>query len=213
MPLVDSSHYFLIPRRRARQMALGVTLGLALLALSHRIWLVWAAQVLIVNEPSQPADAIVVLGGGSGDREATAARLFADGLAPVIITTGGHISLPGLPNTTWAGLSADDLARRGVPRSNIIQIPDSTSTCEDAQLAMAALPSDANRVIIVTDPFHTRRAQWMFEQAAPGVEIISVAADPSWFDPDIWWTEERGLIVVWQEYIKFAAILLKGCKQ
>jgi uncharacterized SAM-binding protein YcdF (DUF218 family) len=171
------------------------------------------AQALIVDEPPQPAAAIVVLGGGSGDREAAGARLFADGFAPMMVTTGGHIALPGLPNTTWAGLSADELARRGVPESSIIQISDSTSTCEDAQMAIAALPTDTHRVIIVTDPFHTRRAQWMFEQAAPGVEIITVAARPSWFDPARWWTDERGWIVVFQEYIKFAAILLKGCRQ
>ncbi len=211
MPLVESNDYILIPKRRARRALGGLILSLAVIITLHPLWLTFMAQILIVSDPPHPADAIVVLGGGSGERDATAARLYAEGYAPVVITTGDQIPLPGLPDVTWATLSAVELQRRGVPESSIIQINGSTSTCEDARLAMAALPSGANRVIIVTDPFHTRRAEWLFQKGAPGVDVVTVPAELSWFDPSAWWTEDRGIIVVGQEYVKFAITLLKGC--
>lgn len=208
---VDSSKYWLIPKRRVQRALGGMMLGLALAAALHPAWLPLVAQILIVDDPLQQADAIVVLGGGTGDREVTAARLYAEGYAPVVITTGSTLPLPGMAEVTWAELSARELTRHGVPQESIIQSDDGSSTCGDAQSALAALPSGAKRVIIVTDPFHTRRAKWSFERGASGVRVIAVAANPSWFDPSAWWTDERGLIVVEQEYVKFAVTLLKGC--
>jgi hypothetical protein len=43
------------------------------------------------------------------------------------------------------------------------------------------------------------------------VEVITVAASPSWFDPAQWWQDDRGIIVVGQEYVKFAVTLVNGC--
>lgn len=211
MPLVDTKDYVIIPRRRARRALGAAMLGLAAFITLHPLWLTWMARILIVDDPPQRADAIVVLGGGNGERDATAARLYAEGYAPVIITTGDAIPLPGLPDATWARLSAAELARRGVPESSVIPIEGAASTCDDARLALAALPSGARRVIIVTDPFHTRRAEWLFQKGAPGVDVVTVAANPSWFNPAAWWTKDRGIIVVGQEYVKFAITLLKGC--
>ncbi len=208
---IDASKYILIPRRRAQRALGGLILGLALTAALHPAWLPLVAKILIVDDPLQKADAIVVLGGGTGDREVTAARLYADGYAPNVITTGSTLPLPGMSEVTWAELSARELMLHGVPEESIVQSDAGSSTCGDAQSALAALPSGAKRVIIVTDPFHTRRAKWSFERAASGVEVIVVAANPSWFDSSTWWTDERGLIVVEQEYVKFAVTLLKGC--
>ena len=77
MPLVESSNYILIPKRLARRTAIGLALGTAGLLLSHPVWLTWLGRLLIVDEAPQPAAAIVVLGGGNGERDATAARLWA----------------------------------------------------------------------------------------------------------------------------------------
>jgi uncharacterized SAM-binding protein YcdF (DUF218 family) len=116
-----------------------------------------------------------------------------------------------LGRVTFAGLSAAELETRGVPAAVITQLPASTSTCDDARLTLAALPPGAKQILVVTDPFHTRRAQWLFKRAANGVEVVMIAANPSWFDPARWWTEERGIIVVGQEYVKFGMTLVKGC--
>jgi len=212
MTLVDPSDYILIPKRRLQQMAGGAMIALALAITLSSLWLPWGAQVLIVNERPQKADAIVVLGGGSGDREITGARLYAEGYAPLVMTSGEPIGLPGLGRVTFARLSANELEQRGVPATVITELPASTSTCDDARLALAALPPGAKRVLVVTDPFHTRRAQWLFNRAAGGVEVVIIAANPSWFNAARWWTEERGIIVVGQEYVKFGMTMVKGCE-
>ncbi len=204
--------YILIPKRQARRAAGGLLLGLALLTTLHPLWLPWVAWALIIDEPPQPADAIVVLGGGAGERDLMAARLYAAGFAPLIITTGDEIPLPGLPDATWAGLSAIELRQHGVPETHIVQIHNSQSTCDDARLTLAALPRGARRVILVTDPFHTRRATWLFQRGAPDLQVAPVAAELDWFQPDGWWTDERSIIVVAQEYVKFAVTLVKGCQ-
>ncbi len=203
--------YLLIPKRALRRIIAGLLLALALALTFYPAYLPLVAQVLIVDEPLQQAEAIVVLGGGTGDREATGARLFAEGYAPLMITTGDEIVLPGLTGVTAAGLSADELESLGVPASAIIQLAESKTTCDDARLALATLPGESKRVIIVTDPFHTRRAQWLFNRAAPELEVITVAANPSWFNPKQWWTTDIGIIVVAQEYVKFAVTLAQGC--
>lgn len=212
MTPVNLNDYVLIPKRRLRQTLGGAIVALALAITLYPLWLPWGAQVLIVNEPPQKADAIVVLGGGSGDREITGARLYAEGYAPRVITTGEPIGLPGLGRVTFASLSAGELEQRGVPAAVITQLPASTTTCDDARLALAALPPGSTRVLVVTDPFHTRRAQWLFNRVAGGVDVVIIAANPSWFDAARWWTEERGIIVVGQEYVKFGMTLVKGCR-
>jgi uncharacterized SAM-binding protein YcdF (DUF218 family) len=200
-----------LSKRSLRRAAASAILTLALLITFHPLWLSLVAYALIVDETPQTADAIVVLGGGSGDREVTGARLYAEGYAPVVITTGGVVGLPGLPGVTFAELGANELTRLGVPASAIIQLSDATSTCDDARLALAALPPGARRLLLVTDPFHTRRARWLFARGAERVEVITVAASPSWFDPAQWWQDDRGIIVVGQEYVKFAVTLVNGC--
>ena len=208
----DLSGYLLLPKRSLRRGAAIVILTLALLITFHPLWLPLIAYALIINQTPQHADAIVVLGGGSGDREVTGARLYAQGYAPLVITTGSTVGLPGLPDMTYAELSAKELERLGVPASAIIQLPASRSTCDDARLSLAALPSGAARLILVTDPFHTRRAQWLFNRAGLEVEVITVAAHPSWFDPAGWWQDDHGIIVVGQEYVKFALTAINGCE-
>ncbi|MBI3242173.1 MAG: YdcF family protein [Chloroflexi bacterium] len=208
---LNPDDYILVPKRALRRASAGLMLTLALALTFHSLWLPLLAQALIVDEPLQQADAIVVLGGGIGDREATGARLFTQGYAPLVITTGGEIHLPGLAELTAAGLAADELESRGVPPPAIIQLTESQTTCDDARLTLAALPGDSKRVILVTDPFHTRRAQWLFNRAAPELDVIAVAASPSWFDPAHWWATDIGIIVVAQEYVKFAVTLAQGC--
>ncbi|MEK7276117.1 MAG: hypothetical protein AAB427_02095, partial [Chloroflexota bacterium] len=65
MTPVNLNDYILIPKRRLRQTLGGALVILALAITLCPLWLPWGAQVLIVNEPPQAADAIVVLGGGS----------------------------------------------------------------------------------------------------------------------------------------------------
>lgn len=192
--------------------------GLALLVLvGHAFWLPAVAKVLIVPAITPAAaDAIVVLGGGSaGEREATGARLYAEGLAPLVMSSGGPMGLPGRPDLTFAELSAEELQQHEVPAAAIYQLDATQSTCDEAQAVRAwSEVTGAQRVLVVTDPFHTRRAQAIFRQALAGsaVEVVMVAAAPSWFSAANWWRDPRAIQVVLLEYAKGTYGMFAPCQ-
>jgi uncharacterized SAM-binding protein YcdF (DUF218 family) len=177
------------------------------------LWLTAAAGYLIVSDGPHPADALIVLGGGTGDREQTGAQLYRAGYAPEVLTTGESLQLVGVP-ATFADLSAQALERAGVPAERIHRLSTSASTCDDARLSRQVLADlGAQSLIVVSDPFHMRRAMMLFEReyAGSGIRLIPVAASPSWFDLNRWWTREKEYRVVVEEYIKLAYYAAYGC--
>ncbi len=121
-------------------------------------------------------DAIVVLGcrvvpGGAPSfalerRARHAARLYHAGLAPRIITTGGVGDFP----PSEADVAARVLRSAGVPDSAILREDASTSTQENA--AFAKQRFGGRRVLVVTDGFHTWRAERVF--ARNYEEVVAV---------------------------------------
>ena len=213
----NTSDLWIISKTKVRRFMLSALLGGAslclALTLTHALWLTAAARFLIVTGEPAAADAIIVLGGGAGDRERAGAALYAAGYAPQIMTTGEMVHVLGLEGT-FAELSAHELERAGVPADHIQPLSTSSSTCDDARLSHALLAaSGARSLIVVSDPFHMRRAMLLFgrEYAGSGIELIPVAASPSWFSPERWWTRERDLRVVSEEYLKLVYYAVVGC--
>ncbi len=212
MPLVESNDYILISKRNAQKMVGATLIIIAVIASLHQAWLPWLGYALVINDPLQKADMIIVLGGGNGDRERTGARLYKEGYAPLVVTTGEPLKIPSIDDTPFAKFSADYLKKLGVPETAILQLPESTSTCDDARLTLASLPSGSKRIIVVSDPFHTRRSQMIFNGRLKNqVEVIMAAASPSWFDPSRWWMRENGIIAVGSEYLKLISTATRGC--
>lgn len=212
MPLVESSDYILVSKRNAQKMFGATLIIIAVIASLHQAWLPWLGYGLVINDPLQKADMIIVLGGGNGDRERTGARLYKEGYAPLVVTTGEPLKIPSIDDTPFAKFSADYLKKLGVPETAILQLPESTSTCDDARLTLASLPLGSKRIIVVSDPFHTRRSQMIFNGRLKNqVEVIMAAASPSWFDPSRWWMRENSIIAVGSEYLKLISTATRGC--
>jgi len=117
------------------------------------------------------ADAIVVLGaplapdGRLSDvlRERVLAghELWRAGLAPLVCVTGG----PSRGRTEAAAM-AEALADLGVPADALRVEPEARTTAENATRVAALLAADGVRTVwLVTQPFHLRRACWLFERA------------------------------------------------
>jgi len=129
-----------------------------------------------------PRDAIVVLGAtlGPGDtltpilveRVAAAARLFAVGAAPRIISTGG---VTGDAHRAEADVIADALVAADVPRAAITVEALAQTTRDNARFTAAILASTDQlarpRVWLVTQPFHAKRAEHLFRAA--GLDAIT----------------------------------------
>lgn len=147
---------------RVRRLAVGAVLTAALL---------WAGSVAAVvrvgaRDDRPPSDAIVVLGAAQyagrpspvlRARLDHAATLFAEGIAPVVLLTGGR----GEGDTTSeAAVGRRYLLARGLPDSALLLEPEGRTTAASLAAAARLLQArGAQRVVLVSDPFHALRAR------------------------------------------------------
>jgi|GEM_PF-65722 len=171
----------------------------------HRRWVMLLAAVLILvplmvigvmtavywqarHDEARPVDAIVVMGAAQYNgrpSEVLAARLdhalnlYQEGLAPVIIVTGGN--QPG-DVYTEAGTSEQYLLDRGVPQNAILMEDEGRDTWASMQnVAAVTQGTDIRTVLIVSDGFHLFRSERMAE--AVGFDAYSSAAPNSPIKP------------------------------
>jgi uncharacterized SAM-binding protein YcdF (DUF218 family) len=126
---------------------------------------------LVIRDELAALDAIVVLGAPllPGDllspvlaeRCDAAAELYRQGGAPLVVVSGG---VTGTATRAEADVMAERVGDRGVPSESIIVEPRSRTTAENARFVTELLGSE-KRVWLVTQPFHARRARWLFRRA------------------------------------------------
>jgi uncharacterized SAM-binding protein YcdF (DUF218 family) len=181
----------------------------AVLVALHRPLLTAAAGWLIVDDPLERADVIVVLAGGAGaERVRQAADLYHQGYAPRVLLSGGETTL-GIPETEI--LRRQALAH-SIPDSALLFEPASTSTYEQARDLRPQLERlGARRAIVVTSSYHTRRTRYLFRKVFSGspVEIRVFPVQRDIFNPDQWWTREWDTERVALEYIKLVLALFR----
>jgi|LNFM01.1.fsa_nt_gb uncharacterized SAM-binding protein YcdF (DUF218 family) len=172
-------------RRWARRLA----------ALAMVLALAWCLAALVLDRrgridapPPGPWQAIVVLGCGLDDdgqpswalraRVHAAAQLWAAGVAPRLVTTGG-VGRGGVSEADAAASLARSL---GVPDEAITIERTSTSTEENASRAAAIV--DVDDVVIVSDAYHVTRARLVFlrhfERVAAVGTVNPHAATRTW---------------------------------
>ncbi|HTL16664.1 MAG TPA: YdcF family protein [Patescibacteria group bacterium] len=154
-------------------------------------------QVLVIDDGQVHADAIVLLGGGAGERPARVAELFRDGAAPKVLVSG-------------AG-DADGnrllLMHRGVPSGAISLEPDSRTTRENALLSIPLLRAmGARKIIIVTSWYHSRRSLKCFRHYAPDLVFYSCPSYHGFNRSD--WSQEHLRRRIRAEYTKLAGYWL-----
>ncbi len=127
-----------------------------------RVW--YVARV----DDRRPVDAVVVLGAAQYDGEPSsvfAARLrhaealYADGLAPRIVTTGG-----GRAGDVYTEAEAGRryLIDRGVPADDVVAVGEGTDTLGSLRAADARARRDGwSTALVVSDPWHSLRARTM----------------------------------------------------
>jgi uncharacterized SAM-binding protein YcdF (DUF218 family) len=114
------------------------------------------------------ADAIVVLGASQFDGRPSsifrarldhAKDLYADGVAPVVVTVGGNRQGDRF---TEAGAGATYLRANGVPRDALAEVAEGSDTLTSLR-AVARLAKERGwgDVLLVTDPWHSFRARSM----------------------------------------------------
>ena len=168
------------------------------------------AGFLNVKDKIEKADGILVLAGDSnGERVAQAVELYKAGWAPKVLMSGG----PAVWNLTYAQNMRRQATSLGVPDKDVLLQDKSKSTIQDIEFSLPIIKGlNAKTIILVTSPYHIRRASLVARKHynKEGIKIIAYPAQKSSFDPNNWWTRyEDTASVVW-EYVAMVEYLLKG---
>jgi uncharacterized SAM-binding protein YcdF (DUF218 family) len=175
-------------------------------------WL--AATNLIVREPLDHADVIVVLSGSASYEERTslAAELYRRGVARKIILTNdnrqGGWSKTEERNPFFYERARAELIGHSVAPDDIIVLPGPVhGTHDEAFVLRGYFDSNSYRsMLVVTSAFHSRRALWTLNRtfAGSGVEIGIEPVPPGGQTPGpaVWWLQLQGWEDVPLEYVK-----------
>ena len=208
--------------RRERRFLTGALLGLAaliLLVACHLPLLRLVGAALVVEDPPQHADAIVVVAGGTPSREAVAATLFRQSFAPRVIISRA-VTTPAVRELIALGVRPLDLQgesrlaleKYGVPPDRIVSlgVPVTTTEPELAVVRDVARAERYRRVILVTSPPHAQQVRliWSREGTADHIEGLVVAAPNIEFAVDGWWRRRRAAEALLHEYLGLLAIYL-----
>lgn len=123
------------------------------------------------HDGARPAQAIIVLGAAQYNGRPSpvfrarldhAADLYAEGIAPLVVVTGGKI----LGDTfTEAGAGADYLHSRGIPDDAILRETTSRNSWESLRASARFLKArGVERVVLVSDPFHSLRVRLIADE-------------------------------------------------
>jgi uncharacterized SAM-binding protein YcdF (DUF218 family) len=181
--------------------------------LFRHFWLVQMGSFLIYQDRIEPADAIIVLGGGPKERVTQGIELAKNKYGDWMMFTGEDIDPLFGAHSHWA-LEAQKLAVfNGIPKDKTIPITNSTSTRDDATLSKAiCLEKHFRSLIVVSEPYHTRRAHYVFNKVykETGIKIMVYPVQHSRYKRDGWWKYKQGYWDTNTEYQKMLYYLLKG---
>jgi uncharacterized SAM-binding protein YcdF (DUF218 family) len=159
-------------------LVLAVVVGLVVLAVT-------AARVVRTASLQEihSADAIVVFGAAEYSGRPSpvlrarldhALELFAQGVAPVIITTGGAAADPSFSE---GGVGRDYLMRHGVPERSVIAETQGRDTSESAvRVAVIMRANGLRSCVAVSDAYHVFRIRKLLQHE--GVAHVYVAPRP-----------------------------------
>jgi uncharacterized SAM-binding protein YcdF (DUF218 family) len=193
-----------------RTFLLGVLMGVGLSIAAALGTLIAIGHVLAVEDPLARSDVIVAVSGDDGPRTETAVALWKRGYAPVLLFSGAALDPDSVSS---ADLMKRDAIRLGVPAEAILVEPASATTEENARLVAQLLRARGlHSAIVVTSPYHQRRASLFFSRAFSPVGLTLrnyPARDPQW-DPDRWWMGEPSRTVTLVELAKLGAAVIGG---
>jgi len=152
---------------------------------------------LVVEDPLEKSDAILVLGGSRFERPLEAVHLYRAGWAPRVvlmrqISDYGERALKerGIPFPSEVDAQIEVMSRLGVPTNAITVLDEADSTADEATYLRGLASRDhLSRVIIVTSKQHTRRARLVMRRRVSdlGTKVIMRYSHYDRSNTDQWW--------------------------
>ena len=174
-----------LTRRRALQVVVPIAALFVLTFYTPLAW--WLAEPLRMAEQPRPADAIVVFAGGVGEsgqagggvqeRVGRAVQLYRDGLAPAIVFSSGYVF-----TLREAEVMKAIAVANGVPADAVFLEEAAASTYQNVTHSKRILDEHGwKRVLLVSSPYHMRRAVATWRKVAPEVSVIPAPADSQFY--------------------------------
>ena len=201
-------------RRRTAEGLIAAVAIYLLLFQTPALW--WVASPLLVTAPPQPAEAIVVFAGGVGEsgkagggfqeRVTQAVALYRAGYAPKLIFSSGYVFTLREAEVMKA-VAIDN----GVPADAILLEEAAKNTYDNVRLTKQMLDRNGwNRILLVSSPYHMRRATMTWSKLAPDVAVVPTPVPQSQF-----YTHERGASLeqirgILHEYAALASYWWRG---
>lgn len=153
----------------------------------------------------EKVDAIVAVSGGNTPvRAAEAIRLYQAGWAKYLIFSGAAFDEASPSN---ASVMKGQAIQAGVPAERILTEESSRTTHQNAERTAELFAKyKVKRLIVVTSPYHQRRAGLEFRKIA-GNDVF-ILNHPAWDDPDwqwYWSVTPRGWWLAIGELVKVGA--------
>ena len=186
------------PRRRRIGRWWPVVAFLVLVA----IWAVLAGRFLVSVDTVARADVVVVPSGDVlGNRLVAGARtLLETGSRRLVV----FVESGGVYDERQA--AGDFLEREGVDPAVVRLLPPGGSTADEAgTFAALARRCGWRSATVVTSPFHTRRAGWLFGRALGFPSVVRVVGNGDAFEAETWWSDDQATEIVLTEWLKLLA--------
>jgi uncharacterized SAM-binding protein YcdF (DUF218 family)/glycosyltransferase involved in cell wall biosynthesis len=163
-------------RTHAARLLFAIGAAYLLLFYTNIVW--WAAAPLGTAAPAAPSDAIVVFaggvgesgkaGGGTQERMERAVGLFQAGLSRHLILSSGYV----YSFNEAEGMRAFAV-EQGVPPAAIVLEQRSIDTHDNVMYTRDILRQRGwESVLLVSSPYHMRRAMLVWHKLAPGIRVI-----------------------------------------
>jgi DUF218 domain len=196
-----------VPQHQQRRR---IVLGVAgMLLFGAAVFLLGIGPWLVVEDPLEKAQAIVVLSGRMPLRAIEAAKLYREGYAPKVWLThstepGATLKAMGISFVSEDAYNGQVLMHEGVPADAIrVLQPPIVNTADEIAAVSAALEEEKGAlVILVTSKVHTRRVRILWHRLAAGhVQAIIRAASDDPFEPGRWWRTTGDALDVVREFL------------
>ncbi len=140
------------------------------------------SNYLNIKDEPEPSDVIFILGGSTLGPTQKALELYKKGYAPIIafIAKDGKFSGTNKWGMPEFEMYKRELAKNGVPENAMISEGIGTNTFVEVKAAIPFIKKhgiDPRKIILVSRPFHQRRALATFEGQYPSIKYINCPAD------------------------------------
>lgn len=160
-----------------------------------------AGRFLVVEEPIQKSDAIIVLSGDKGERVEKAAELYHQGYGTYFVISGGIV----YNDVTAAQLMKEHALQLGIPEKMIILEDRADSTYENADFTRQIIENyPIHSAVVVSSNYHMKRVKMIFDRdfKSSKIKLYYAGAKDRYFNKGQWWSNNKSIMITITEYLK-----------